>query len=96
MCITPYPGRAVWLSEKGSDIMSLTSHKEELKERVKAKKTKLQHRLEFIRAQAYDKKNEEAEKIEKSLNDLNENLKDGWDNLTEQAASKLNDWLKEN
>jgi hypothetical protein len=74
--------------------MTVVNRTEELKHRVLAKKAELQKQLELIKAEAHGSKTDEVERIEKKLTDLNDSLKEGWDNLSEQAVKRLNDWLK--
>jgi hypothetical protein len=66
----------------------------ELKHRVNAKKAQLTQKLEQLKAEAHGTKTDEIEKLEKSLQDVNDTLKSGWENLSEDAVARLNDWLK--
>lgn len=66
----------------------------ELKDRVAAKRKELQARLLTMRADAKGKSTEEATKIEAKLEELSDNLNEGWDKLTEASAKKINHWLK--
>jgi len=71
------------------------SQKEELKNRVEAKKLKLQAKLKELQANASSDSREEIKKLEARLDALSESVKDGWDDLTEKVSGKLNQWLKE-
>ncbi|HDS00378.1 MAG TPA: hypothetical protein ENO22_02985 [candidate division Zixibacteria bacterium] len=66
----------------------------ELKARVEAKKKELEQNLTQLKAEAHGKKNDEIEKLENQLNELNELIKDGWDNISEAAVEKINSWLQ--
>ncbi len=71
------------------------SQKEELKNRVEAKKLRLQAKLKELQANASSDSREEIKKLEARLDALSESVKDGWDDLTEKVSSKLNQWLKD-
>jgi hypothetical protein len=71
------------------------SQKSELKNRVEAKKLKLQAKIKELQANASSDSREEVKKLEARLNALGESLRDGWDDLTENVSSKLNQWLKD-
>ena len=70
------------------------SHKDELKARVEAKRKELEKKLADLKVQAHETSNEEKAHLEAKLEELKTNLKDGWDNVSEQTAAKLNEWLK--
>lgn len=71
------------------------SSAEELKSRIEAKRKKLEADLAQAKADAMGQGNEAVASIERKLEELNGTLRSGWDNLTENAAKKLNDWLKD-
>lgn len=71
------------------------SQKNELKDRVEAKKLKLQAKLKDLKANASSDSRDEIKKLEARLDALGESVKDGWDDLTEKVAGKLNQWLKD-
>jgi hypothetical protein len=71
------------------------NQREELKDRVEAKKLRLQARLRELKADTRSASREEAKKLQAKLDALSKNLKGGWGSVTEKLASKLNDWLKE-
>lgn len=68
--------------------------KEELRSRVEAKKKRLEARIEELKADAGASAREEKRKIDEELKQLSAALQEGWDNLTEDAARKVNDWLR--
>lgn len=72
----------------------MTTKTSELRHRVEAKRKELEASLERAKADAAGKTSETVERIQRELNELNDRLKDGWDNLSEAAADQLNEWLK--
>ena len=70
------------------------SQKDELKDRIMAKRKRLEAQLSELKADARSASREQAQKLQSQLDELNENLKGGWDDLTEAVARKLNNWLK--
>ena len=67
---------------------------EELKDRIEAKKHELQARLAANKADVRAEAAEQRDRIQRKLNELEEHLKGGWDRVSDQVASKLNQWLK--
>jgi hypothetical protein len=67
---------------------------EELKHRIEAKKKELQSKLETYKADKHGEAADESTKIKTKLDELELHVKTGWDNLTDSAAAKLNEWLK--
>lgn len=67
---------------------------EELKHRIEAKKMELQSKLETMKADTHAEAVKHKSDIRTKLNELEMHVKNGWENLTESAATKLNDWLK--
>lgn len=72
----------------------MSGHKEELKHRVMAKKHQLQQKLETVKAEAHGKSNDEVKRLKSKLDEVDDIVRDGWENLSETAAEKLNAWLK--
>ncbi|KAA3636228.1 MAG: hypothetical protein DWP97_03135 [Calditrichaeota bacterium] len=72
----------------------MSDRRQELKLRVEAKKKELEQKLAELRANAEGVKNDEMDRIDGQLTDLSSLLSSGWENLTENTANKLNDWLK--
>ena len=66
----------------------------ELRHRVEAKKKELEASLERAKADAQGEVSEAVERIQLKLNELNDYLREGWDNLSEAVADRLNEWLK--
>ena len=72
----------------------MTSKTSELRHRVEAKKKELEASLERAKADAQGEVSEAVERIQLKLNELNDYLREGWDNLSEAVADRLNEWLK--
>jgi Mg2+ and Co2+ transporter CorA len=72
----------------------MSSSKEELKHRVLAKKHQLQERLEKLQAEALGSSTDEVERLQTKLNEAEDLLSQGWDNLSGEVTKRLNDWLK--
>ncbi len=71
------------------------SQMDELKNRVEAKKLSLQAKIKELQADAQSTSREEVEKLQARIDALNEDIKGGWDSVTEAVAGKLNQWLKD-
>lgn len=68
---------------------------DELRMRVTAKKKELEAKLHTIGADASAKAREERAKAKAKLDELQQTMKQGWNDLTEDVAAKLNGWLKD-
>ena len=71
------------------------SQMDELKDRVEAKKLSLQSKIKELQADARSTSREGAQNLQSKLDALTDSVKDGWDDVTDAVASKLNDWLKD-
>lgn len=71
------------------------SQADELKNRVEAKKLSLQAKIKELQADTQATSREQAQKLQSKLDSLADGVKDGWDNMTETVAGKLNEWLKD-
>ncbi len=71
------------------------SQSDELKNRIEAKKLSLRAKIKELQADGQSASREEAKKLEARLDSLADSVKDGWDNLSDAVAGKLNDWLKD-
>jgi hypothetical protein len=71
------------------------SQKDELKNRVEAKKLRLQAKIKELQADASSTSRDEVNKLQTKLDGLSESVKDGWDDLTDAISGKLNEWLKD-
>ncbi len=72
--------------------MSLST--QELKLRVEAKMNELKAQLKNFAADGAGEAREQKTSIESRLKNAEVHIKDGWDKITDQAANKLNEWLK--
>jgi DNA replication initiation complex subunit (GINS family) len=72
--------------------MSLSN--QELKLRVDAKINELKAQLGNLAADGTAEAQKRKEQIEATLKDAQAHIKEGWEKLTDQASSKLNEWLK--
>lgn len=71
------------------------SEKDELRDRVEAKRKRLEARLAELKADSRAEARDERERLEKQLADVGASLREGWENLSEKAAGKLNEWLSD-
>jgi LPS O-antigen subunit length determinant protein (WzzB/FepE family) len=67
---------------------------DELKSRVEAKRAEVEAELKRKRADAQGATNDQIEALERKLGELDANLKEGWDNLSQEVVERLNRWLK--
>jgi hypothetical protein len=67
--------------------------KTELKLRVKAKQKLIEAKIAELKASSASGANEAIQKLQGQLGDLQGQVKQGWEDLTEGAAAKLNNWL---
>ena len=72
--------------------MSLS--KAELKLRVEAKVHEIKAQLATLAADGTAEAAKRKQQLEAGLKDAEAQVKAGWEKLTDQAATKLNDWLK--
>ena len=66
---------------------------EELKDRIKARQRELEGRYHELKADSRAEARQERDKVKRKLDELQETVKDGWDNLSDKVSAKLNDWL---
>lgn len=71
------------------------TQKDELRSRVEARRKRLEARVEELKADASASARREKDEIERELSSLRSTLAKGWDNLTEEVAGKLNEWLRD-
>jgi len=71
----------------------MLSNTEELKNRIKAKQHELEARFEELKADSRAEARKERDRVQSKLNELQEAIKDGWDNLSDRVSTRLNDWL---
>lgn len=73
----------------------MLTRKEELKDRIESKQHQLQAKLAELKGESRGKAIEERDKIKAKLQELEQYLKSGWDNISESVSGKLNQWLKD-
>jgi len=71
----------------------MISKTDELKDRIEARRHQLMAKLSELKADTRKDASEAADKIKQGLSDLEETLKDGWDNVSDAVRTKLNAWL---
>lgn len=71
------------------------SEKDELKLRVEAKKKQIEAQIAKFKADSVGDANEALAKLQKKLKSLEGDLQNGWENVTEGVAGKLNRWLSD-
>lgn len=71
----------------------MLSKSDELKDRIEAKKHELMARLSELKADTRHEATEQRDKIKAKLDELETNIKEGWDKLTDSVRGKLNAWL---
>ena len=70
------------------------NNKKELMDRLQAKKKELESKLYTAKADARANARETVEALQNKLNELNNYLKEDLENMSEEVAAKLNEWLK--
>lgn len=65
----------------------------ELKLRVEAKQKLIEARIAELKASSASEANDAIQKLQEKLGSVQGQVQDGWEDLTEGAAAKLNDWL---
>ena len=73
----------------------MITRKDELKSRVEARMARLESQIKEAKADAQAASRTHKESLEKQLSEIRSAVSDGWENLSEQAAGKLNKLLKE-
>jgi ElaB/YqjD/DUF883 family membrane-anchored ribosome-binding protein len=68
-------------------------HKDELADRVRARKHELLSKYNELKADSRRDSREAGEKIKAKLDELEDTIKDGWDNMSDAVRAKLNKWL---
>ncbi len=66
---------------------------DELKDRVEARRHQLMAKLSELKADTRHEAGEARDKIKQGLSDLEDTLRDGWDNVSDAVRTKLNSWL---
>jgi hypothetical protein len=71
----------------------MLSKNEQLKDRVSARKHELMSKLKDLSADSRQEGAKTRDAISAKLRDLDDMLKDGWDNVSDTVRDKLNQWL---
>lgn len=71
----------------------MDTKKTELKERVEAKRKRVEARLHELKADTAKGSREQAEKLQKELADIKSTISGGYENLKDDSMAKLNTWL---
>lgn len=66
---------------------------EGLKERVEARMQLLQAKLAELNAKSNVEATDAKVSVQRKLDEIKENIKDGWDNLNDAARERVNRWL---
>jgi hypothetical protein len=69
---------------------------DELKDRVQARKHAMQAKYDELKADGRSEARSTRDKLKKSLDELEDSVKDGWDNMSDAVRTKLNSWLDRN
>ncbi|HBP18088.1 MAG TPA: hypothetical protein DEA08_09890 [Planctomycetes bacterium] len=75
--------------------MTTTSERAELQDRIEAKRKELEARLASFKADGRKHSRESKQALEERLAKLEESLAQGWDDMSEKVAAKLNRWLED-
>lgn len=67
--------------------------KDELRDRVDARKHELMAKLAELKADTRHDAASARDRVKKELDELEVHIKDGWDKLTDGTRTKLNSWL---
>jgi len=73
---------------------AMLKQREELKDRVEARRREWEAHLANLKADGRAEAREEIKKLETRLQEIQEKLKSGWDNLSEEASARINELLK--
>lgn len=67
--------------------------KDELKDRIEARKHELISKFNDLKADTRHEAGATRDKLKAKLDELETNLKNGWDNISDAVRSKLSTWL---
>jgi hypothetical protein len=74
--------------------LGMLNKSDELKDRIEARKHELMAKYNEMKADSRADAASKRDRIKARLDELEDALKDGWDNVSESVASKLNSWLE--
>ena len=69
------------------------SNTSELKNRVEAKKHDLLARYNELKADSRKEAADARDKVKAKLDEIAEDIKDGYENMSDKVKTKLNEWL---
>lgn len=72
----------------------MTSEKQALMDRAKAKKKEFEAQLLKLKADTTSESNEKKRSLEDKLKKFEADIKEGSDNFTDEVARKINKWLQ--
>jgi hypothetical protein len=75
-------------------IPGMSMKTDALKDRVEARKHELLAKFNDLKADTRTDASDAKAKVKHKLDELELHLKEGWDKLSEQTRSKLDQWLK--
>lgn len=67
--------------------------KDELADRVRARKHELLAKYNELKADTRRESREKSDRIKAKLDELEETIKGGWENMTDAVRARLNSWL---
>jgi len=73
----------------------MSDQTEELKDRVEAKRKRIEAQIHELKADGREETRKQADELQHKLHEVTDAVKDGYDNLTNAAAEKINQWLKD-
>lgn len=71
----------------------MLSKREELRDRVEARKHELLAKYNELKADTRKEAGDARTRLKARLDELESDLKEGWDNMSEAVAAKLDQWL---
>ncbi len=78
---------------KGAMSFGMLTKSDQLKDRIDARKLELMAKIAEFKVDARDEAIASRDAMKAKLADLEESLKDGWENMTDAVKTKLNKWL---
>jgi hypothetical protein len=78
---------------KGAVHNGMLTQSDQLKDRINARKHELLAKVAEMKADAREDAAASRDAMQAKLADLEDSLKDGWENMSEAVKTKLNKWL---
>ncbi len=75
-------------------IQNVMANNDELKDRVEARRHELLAKYNDLKADARGSSKEARNRIKQRLDELESDLKDGWQSVTDATRTKLSKWLE--